>query len=433
MKDFSDVQNVHFIGIGGIGISAVARMFLDEGLVVSGSDVHTSRVLKQLLEKGAKITLGEHSAEALPKETDLVIYTVAISSSNPELVEAKRRGVPTLSYPEALGVLSNGYKTIAVAGTHGKTTTTAMMGAVLKDAGLDPTVVVGSLLSDGGSNYVSGDGDYLIVEADEYRRAFLNLSPYILIITNIEVDHLDYYRDLEDIKDAFGELACRLPKNGYLICDKKSPTLDAVIKNTKAHVVDYVDYFDDALHLKMPGEHYRADAAAAEAVATSIGISKSVIRKALEAYSGVWRRFEYKGVVKSGALVYDDYAHHPTEIMATLKAAKNYFTGKRIVVLFQPHQYSRTKALFDDFARAFGSADEIFVLPIEKIREEKDPAVSSEKLVNAMRKADTKAQVVSSSDEATEVLEKNLKENDVLFTMGATEVYKVGEELVRQN
>ena len=428
--NLESVKKVHFIGIGGIGLSAVARMFILEGKQVIGSDKRRSRVTDQLEKMGAQIHIGEHSAEFLSSDTDLVVYSVAVQHTNPEREEVKRRSLPTLSYPEVLGYISREYKTIAVSGTHGKTTTTAMVGKILKGAGLDPKIIVGSLLVEEGNNYVHGRGEYFVVEADEYRRAFLNLSPFVLIIINLEADHLDYYKDLVDIQNAFGELAEKIPEKGCLICDTTNLALAPIIKRAKAKIVNYREYFDDGLKLQIPGEHYLMDAAAAAAAAASLGISRDIIQKALESYSGTWRRFEYKGKTKDGALVYDDYAHHPTEIKATLKAAKEHFRNKRLTVLFQPHQYGRTKALFDDFAHAFGDADSVYLLPIEQIREEKDPAVSSEKLVKAMQKIHLSTQVVGSYDAATELLKENLEKDDVLFTMGATDVYKVGERLL---
>lgn len=428
--NLKSVKKVHFIGIGGIGLSAVAHMFILEGKQVSGSDKHRSRVTDQLEKRGAQIHIGEHTKELLPGDTELVVYSVAVSYTNPERKEANRRSLPVLSYPKVLGYISQEYKTIAVSGTHGKTTTTAMVGKILKDAKFNPRVIIGSLLAEEGSNYVHGTGEYFIVEADEYRRAFLNLSPFILIITNLEVDHLDYYKDLADIQDAFGELAEKIPENGYLICDTADLALAPIIGRAKAKIVNFQEYLDKNLKLKIPGAHYLADAAAAAATAASLDIPQEITRKALESYLGVWRRFEYKGKTKEGTLVYDDYAHHATEIKATLKAAKEYFKNKRIIVLFQPHQYSRTKALFNDFVHAFRDADVVYLLPIEQIREEKDPSVSSEKLAEAMQKVHPSTQVVGSYDAATELLKKNLKKIDVFFTMGATDVYKVGEQLL---
>ncbi|MFH1170793.1 MAG: UDP-N-acetylmuramate--L-alanine ligase [Candidatus Vogelbacteria bacterium] len=370
MTNLSSRQKVYFIGIGGIGVSALARKYLSDGYQVLGSDRTTSLITTELEKLGVKIFLKQRAGN-ITADFDLVIYTIAIPANHPELVRARKLGIKVLSYPEALGKLSRKVFTIAIAGTHGKTTTTAMVAEILLTARRDPMVIVGSLLRRAGarqSNFIAGKGP-LVVEACEYRRSFLNLSPQILVITNIDNDHLDYYRDLADIQSAFAELASKVPKDGKVITEKEYLQIKLPIK------------------LLVPGQHNQRNAQAAIAVAKTVGISERLARRALASFRGTWRRFEYKGKTKRGALIYDDYAHHPTEIRATLAAAREEFPRRRIIVIFQPHLYSRTKLLFKEFTESFADADEILILPIYAAREPKDKTISSRILATAIPRA----------------------------------------------
>ena len=379
---------------------------------------------------GVKIFFG-HRAENLPPDADLVIYTIAVPPDNPELLAAKRLGIKTLSYPEALGEISARKFTIAVAGTHGKTTTTAMLAKIFIDAGLDPTVIVGSILPTQKSNFIFGRSKYFIVEACEYRRSFLNLSPRILVITNIDNDHLDYYRDLADIESAFAELAGKLPADGALVCDRNDERLKSVLLNTRCLTFDYRQLPTTDLKLSVPGEHNQRNAQAALAVAAVVGIDQSVARRSLETFSGTWRRFEFKGRTAGGALVYDDYAHHPTEIRATLAGARELFPDQKIVVIFQPHLYSRTKLLLNDFATSFHGADQVIVLPIYAAREPFDASISAEILAEAITKQGVPARAVSGFESASNYLQ-NLKPNpyNLILTMGAGDIFQLAENLV---
>ena len=422
----AESKNIHFIGIGGIGISAIARMFLLEGKKVSGSDMSDSKAVKELEKFGAKIHIG-HSAENIPEHTDLVIYTIAIDKNNPELKEVIKRNIKILTYPESLKEVSKDKYTIAVSGTHGKTTTTAMIAKIMIDAGLDPTVIVGSFLKGHESNFIAGKSKYFVVEACEYRKSFLNIKPTIALITNIDNDHLDYYKDIKDIQNAFGEFISEVDKNNYVIADINNKIVSPVLKATKANVINSKDFFDGELKLKIPGEHNKEDASFAFAVANILGIDKEKAKKSLEEFVGTWRRFEYKGETKNGVLIYDDYGHHPTEIKATLAGAREFFGKKKIFVAFQPHLYSRTKILLNDFATAFGAADEVLIAPIFAAREKFDPSITSEILADKIK--GTKALSFNNFSEIENYLSKNLKKDDVLITIGAGDIYKVGENL----
>ncbi len=402
------IKKVFFIGIGGIGISALAKMALSKGMKVSGVNDEEGKTVDTLRELGVEVIMSPGTLENLP-QVDLYVYSDAWIYRGPEILEqAKKTGKPVMSYFEALGEFAKEYKVIAIAGAHGKTTTTAMVAEILVDAGLDPTVVVGSFIKKFNSNFRKGKGEYLIVEADEYNRHFLNFHPYLTVVTNIEVDHLDYFKNLEDIEDAF----------------------DQLLAQSENKILDYKKYLAEIPQLSVPGEHNRMNAAAAFAVAATLGIKEGTIKKSLAEFSGTWRRLELRCRTPKGVMIYDDYAHHPTEIRASLEALRSIYPRgeKTITVLFQPHLYSRTKALFEDFVTCFQDADRILLLPIYFAREKKDESVSSEKLAEAMKGEG--AQVIAfpdfkSAEEAVSAL--SLGSRDVFVTMGAGEAYKVAD------
>jgi len=431
IADLKKYQNVHFIGIGGIGVSAIARMMLLEGKNVSGSDTKDSGITDELSLLGAAIFIGQ-SKDNIKENVDLVVYTVAVLEDNPEFISAKERGIKCLSYPEVLGLISKNKKTIAVSGTHGKTTTTAMIARIFIDSGKEPTVVVGSKLLEGSdnlrSNFVAGEGEYFIVEACEYRRSFLNIHPTIGVITNIDNDHLDYYKDLEDIQSAFRSFAELIPKEGVLICDRSDERLKSVIEGLTCTIVDYMDFYDENIEISVSGEHNRKNASVAIAVGSVCGIDVSESKKALKEFKGTWRRFENKGETTNGVFVYDDYGHHPTEVRATLAGAREKFPNKKITVVFQPHLYSRTRLLIDDFAKSFDDADEVLFLPIYAAREPFDGSIKSEMLAE---KIGDKAMSFLNFSDIENHLKNSLKESDILITMGAGDVYKVGEHLLQ--
>ncbi|MCX6747792.1 MAG: Mur ligase family protein, partial [Candidatus Nomurabacteria bacterium] len=385
-----------------------------------------SGVITELQNIGIPITIGQ-GFELIPKDVDLIVYTIAIPHYDPKLFEQiKSSGIMSKTYPEMLHYVTDNKYTIAVSGTHGKTTTTAMIGKVLIDAKLDPSMIVGSILKEYKSNLVVGKGEHFVVEACEYERSFLNINPTILVITNIEADHLDYYKDLVDIQNAFNQLIGQT-KN-YVVCNLKDLPTGQTYGNVE--FVDYTKYLDQVPKLAVPGEYNRMNAACALAVADILKISKEVADTSLANFQGTWRRLEKKGMTKEGTIVYDDYAHHPTEVRASLSGLKELYPEKRITVLFQPHLYSRTKALFEEFVNCFDQADQVYLLPIYFAREAPDPEISSEILAQAMQAKGVEVIAFPdfiSAEDAIKAL--SLKDNDVFVTMGAGEAYKVAEKV----
>ncbi len=425
----STAKNIHFIGIGGIGVSAIARMMMLAGKNVSGSDTTRSRITDALKGLGARIFIG-HKEGNIAKNTDLIIYTVAVLKTNPELVAAKKRGIPVLTYPEALGLVSRDKYTIAVSGTHGKTTTTAMIAHVLTKAGFHPTAVVGSLLKDSRTNFIAGKGEYFVAEACEYKKSFLNLSPQILVITNIDNDHLDYYKTFANLQKAFHEMAMKVPPNGYIVTNPKDKKVAPALRGVVAKVVDYIKVRAPRT-LLAPGAHNVSNARAAIAVAEVLGIPRIKVERALATFPGTWRRFEYKGKTKRGALIYDDYAHHPTEIAATLAGARELFPKKRITVVFQPHLYSRTKLLLSLFATALGKADSVIVTDIYAAREKRDHSISAGMLADKVRRINRNTLYLSKFKDIATELKKSRGPKDIIITMGAGNVFQVAEDMVK--
>jgi UDP-N-acetylmuramate--alanine ligase len=399
-----DYKNYYFIGIGGIGISAIARMLNLQGKEVSGSDSNQSEIVDDLQKLGIKVFIG-HNTKNLDKDTEVVIYSVAIPEDNPEIIEAKKRNLICLSYPQALGELSKKMYTIAVSGTHGKTTTTAMIGHILRKAGLDPTVVVGSKILGENSNFIAGKGKFLVVEACEYKRSFLNISPSILVITNIEADHLDYYKDLDDIKSAFKEMEQKVPKDGF------------VIKETDYKKVK-IDFT-----LSISGEHNILDAQVAIKTAEMLGIPQEKSKEFLKDFRGTWRRLEFKGE-KDGDIFYDDYAHHPTEITASLSALREKHKNRELICVFEPHQQSRTKLFFNDFVEALKLADKVFVAPILITREIDDHKTTNKTLSDVINKF-VPSFPVENAQELQKILQKIKNKKPLcIVLMGAGNIYK---------
>ena len=397
------------VGVGGIGMSALAQLYAAHGIRVSGSDREESPATKMLAQKGVAVFIGQ-KAEQVPPDADLLVYSDAVPTDNPERTRGKELKIPELSYFEALGKAVEGKRVVAVAGTHGKTTTTAMLGKILIDGGVDPTVIVGSIAADFGSNFRAGRSDIVVVEACEYRKHFLAFHPEVLLITNVEWDHTDYFKSHEELEAAFYEAEGQSQK-----------------------VMRHEDYMKElAPELLLPGEFNKENARAAKAAARAIApnISEESIDHSLAAFKGTWRRFEYKGKLSGGALLYDDYAHHPTAIRRTIEAAREKFPGKKIVVFFHPHLYSRTRDLFPDFAKALALADEAYILPVYAAREAHDPTVTNAALADAVNKKGGKATAVSGLVEVTQIL-KTLGADTVAFTMGAGDVYKAGEEALK--
>jgi len=420
-------KHVHFIGIGGIGMSGLARLFAHEGATVTGSDAHETDITKALETEGISVTYAQ-TAENITSSIDLVVYTEAMPVDHEELVAARERGIRTVNYFTALGEIANEYYLIAVSGTHGKTTTTAMLIDILEEGGLDPTAIVGSLRSKTGSNYRAGKSKYFIAEACEYRRDFRHLKPDVLIITNLEHEHVDYYENLAAVQAAFRELTQSLPADGFLICDTSDKNITPVLEGVKAKVIDYRAYIDPLMQLHLPGVHNRLNAAAAMAAAGTLGLEREVARTALEHFAGTWRRFEFKGEV-NGAKVYDDYAHHPTEIKAAIAGARELYPSRKLTVVFQPHTYSRTTSLFNDFVEALSLADQVVLVPIYAAREANESGVASEQLVEELNAKNIPARFFHTLEAAALAVKEEMSNTGVVLVMGAGTITNVATSL----
>jgi len=437
------VNKVHFIGIGGIGVSALAKYYLTKGWQVSGSDLVSSEITESLKRLGVKIRIGRHKAENLPKDADLVIYSPAVQKSNPELKSAFSSQSRVLSYPQALGELTKKYFTIAVTGTHGKSTTASMLGLLLTKAGLDPTVIVGTKMKEfGDSNCRAGKSKYLVIEADEHFASFLNYWPKIIVLTRLEADHLDYFKNFKNYISAFKKFISHLPENGVLVANKDDKNIRELTGSGKQKIyrftksIDYSVKRPDAKRLKkvlkVPGEHNISNALAALKVARILKIPDKVSFRALSEYKGSWRRFEEK-TIKLNAKNYkliNDYGHHPTEIKATLQAAREKYPKKKIWCAYQPHQYQRTFYLFKDFVKAFKEApvDKLIITDIYDVagRENKEikKKVNSEKLVKAVNKNSV---MYLPKTKILNYLKKNLQGGEVLIIMGAGDIYELSK------
>ncbi|MGQ9666987.1 MAG: UDP-N-acetylmuramate--L-alanine ligase [Anaerolineae bacterium] len=449
---------VHFVGIGGTGLSAIARVLLEQGEQVSGSDLQASALTAGLARQGAVVLIG-HRAENV-HGADVVVVSSAVHADNPEVEEARRRGIPVMKRAEFLGRLLAGRRVIAVAGTHGKTTTTAMIAWMLTSAGLEPGFIVGGEMVNLGTNARAGKSGYFVIEADEYDRMFWGLTPWLAVVTNIELDHVDCYPTLKEAREAYAVFLSRTLKDGaWLICSESRMAMEAALTAAQQYPQERPALFTygwgaadwraelagtspaggrrfwahwqgqafGPVELRVPGDHNVLNALAAVAVGRHLGLGIGHISAALESYVGVGRRFEVKGEA-GGVTVVDDYAHHPTEIRATLGAARQRFPGRRIWAVFQPHTYSRTKALLAEFAHSFGDADGVIVTDIYAAREMDDGSVHASQLVEAMEGG--KARYIGALDEARRYLLEHVKPGDVVITLGAGDGCRVGEELL---
>ncbi len=430
-------HHVHFVGIGGIGMSALAQWYAAQGTRVSGSDTAASPVTRRLIEKGIAIA-ASHKSENLPAGAELVVYSDAVPEENPERAAARARGIPEQSYFEALGAVTRHFsQVVAVAGTHGKTTTTAMASLALHKSGVPLTAFVGSLVPQfpEGSNVLAAGDAACVVEACEYRNHLLNLSPTILVITNLEWDHTDWFLSVEALHETMRRAIARLPQGGALVYDGEDATLCALAGAASEGVV-CIDYRAmDVPPLRVPGHFNRRNAQAAFAAACRVAPgSAASLREALGEFRGVWRRFEYKGRTRGGAAVYDDYAHHPTAVRETLRAARERFPEKRIIAAFQPHLYSRTRDLFDGFVDALTHADAVHLLPVYAARERQEdfPDVSSEKIARALSQHKRGAVQVHPTHGVLEAALRDTQGDAVIFILGAGDIYRVAAALVER-
>ncbi len=449
-------KNIYMIGIGGCGMSAIAEVLFRMGYKVSGSDLSSNDYTKRLENLGIKIFKG-HSKKNL-KDADLVIISSAIKEDNPELKEAKKRGIPVVLRGEALGWLMSLKDGIAVAGTHGKTTTTSMIAKTLICAGLDPTVLVGGKLKWLGSNVFFGKGRYILAEADESDGTFLSIKPKIAVVTNIDADHLDFYKNFKNIKKSFQKFMENVPDDGINIVCGDDKNIKDVITNLdkrfltygfdpKNHIfakiisLNYKSSFDvfwkgkkwDRVILSIPGVHNVLNALAVIGVGIFLGIPKNKIFEALSSFEGVGRRIEVKGE-KDGILVIDDYGHHPKEIEVTLSTVKNTFKPLRLITVFQPHRYSRTKALYKEFCKCFKNTDLLILTSIYPAGEKAILDVKESKLCEEIKNCcpDVGVLFCPEFEDCVEKLKKIVKKGDVILTIGAGDVWKVGEMFLKE-
>lgn len=455
---FSSIKKLHFVGIGGIGMSGIAEILLDQGFTVSGSDRVLSEVTDRLTKLGAEVFEG-HRAEHVKEDVDALVYSSAVSLDNPEVLEAQRRKIPIIRRAEMLAEVMRLKYGIGIAGTHGKTTTTSMVSLVLMEGSLDPTVIVGGKLSGlGGTNARLGKGEFIVVEADEFDRSFLSITPTIAVLTTLETDHLDCYRDLEDIKMAFLQFANKVPFYGFVVLCLDEPALQDIMPQlNKKKIITYglnpqADLQAVEIHhkencttftvvreeselgkmtLQVPGEHNVRNALAAIAVGLELGVVFPSVRTGIEKFTGVYRRWEKKGEV-DGITVYDDYAHHPTECRATLTGVKAGWR-RRIVCVFQPHLYSRTRDFYEEFGKVFLLSDVLVVTDVYPAREEPIQGVTGELIANAAEQFGHKdVHYVPDKRTVPDTLKKIVKKGDIVITMGAGDIWKYGEEFLNQ-
>jgi len=445
--NFDQIRTIHFVGIGGIGMSGIAEILAESGLSVSGCDLRRSAATDLLESRGIRVDIGHDRAHL--SGVDMVVVTAAVKGANDEVDEARRGGIPIVRRAEMLGEIMRGKRAIGVAGTHGKTTTSAMVATVLAEAGLDPTILIGGMVSNFGGNAKRGNGDLAVVEADEYDRTFHELHPQIAVVTNIEADHLEYFGSLDAIIEAFRIFAEGVPEGGLIVGCVDDPAVASLLAATSLRTVKYglsegadiratnITFESRGAHFEVPGfgwfklfvpgEHNVRNALAAIAVGRELGITAHTIAMALAKFLGVDRRFQILGEY-AGALIVDDYAHHPTEIRATLDAARRGYPQRRLIALFQPHLFSRTSEFADEFALALRTADVAIVAPIYAAREKAIEGVSARMIAEA---EDGIEFLDRSNNEIYNEMRRRLEPNDIFITMGAGDVHEIAEMLVR--
>lgn len=448
-------KNVHMIGIGGVSMSGIAAILDNWGIHVTGSDRSESDTTKKLNEKNIKVTIG-HNLDDITN-SDIVVYSAAIKDDDPEIIKAKELNIPTIERADFLGEITRCYKdTICVSGTHGKTTTTSMLSLCFLEALKDPTIQVGAYLNRLDGNYKVGNSEHFILEACEYVESFLKFSPKAEIILNIDNDHLDYFKNFENIKNAFIKYVKLLPPDGILVLNGDDYNCLSLSENTNVKTITYGitnkntdffavnitfdnngfaefdvyshDKFFNRIKLNVPGMHNVLNSLSCIALCSEYGINKNIIKSALEKFTGAHRRFEFKGKV-NGASIYDDYGHHPTEIIATAKSLMNKKYNKSWVV-FQPHTYSRTKNLLDDFAKALLNFDNIIVLDIYAAREKNVYGISSKDLIDKIKSLGKDANYIPDFENCVTYLKNNIEPDDIIMTLGAGTVTKIGPMLI---
>lgn len=448
-------KKIHFIGIGGVSMSGLAAILLNAGYKVSGSDSKESENTKKLEKDGAEIYIG-HNANNL-NNVDLIVYTAAIPKDNPEIIKAIQNNIQLMDRAEFLGQIMKGHKfNVAVAGTHGKTTTTSMLSHVTLNANLDPTILVGGNLDIINGNFRIGNSEYFLTEACEYKQSFLKFFPYVGIILNIDADHLDFYRDLDHIKDTFKKFISIIPENGYIVANADDLNVREVLVDAKCNVLTYginkgdiqaknisfdekgcgtFDVFRNTnklitLSLNVPGMHNVSNALSAICCSIIFNLPFEEVRDGLQSFKGAHKRFEYKGV-KDGITIIDDYAHHPVEIKATLSTAKR-MSHNKMYCIFQPHTYTRTKTLFDDFVSCFDDSDEVILMDIYAAREKDTGEISSLQLGDAIRSNGMNCINVHSHEEALNYIKTHAHSGDLILTVGAGDVVEVGEMFLQK-
>ena len=454
---FRSINNIHFVGIGGIGMSGIAELLLAEGFRISGSDLATGDVTARLEQLGARIMQG-HAPENVA-DAEVVVYSSAVKpEENPETREAMRRKIPLIRRAEMLAEVTRLHYGVAVAGTHGKTTTTSMIGLVLIEGGIDPTVIVGGKLADlGGTNARRGEGEWTVVEADEYDRSFLSLLPTVAVVTNLESEHLDIYSDLDDLKRSFIEFANKVPFYGFIALCLDEPTLVDIMPKLTRRVISYgtssqcdvrasdIEYEEGTsrftvslrgkelgtIELGVPGLHNVKNALAAVTIGLALDVPFESVAGALRKFSGVYRRLEVKGE-DNGVLVIDDYAHHPTEVKATLEGVKRGW-NRRVVAVFQPHTYTRTRDFHDEFGKSFLNADLVVITDVYPAREQPIEGVTGELVArSAADFGHRHVEYVADKENVPEYLASLLEPGDIVLTMGAGDIWKIGEKILEQ-
>ncbi len=448
------VKNVHFVGIGGIGMSGIAEILLSQGFTITGSDLNKTEVTDRLESLGIKVFEG-HSSDNL-KDADVVVYSSAVNLENPEVKEALARKIPVIKRSEMLAECMRMKYGIGIAGTHGKTTTTSMVGLVLTEAGIDPTIIVGGKLSSlGGTNARLGQGEYIVVEADEFDRTFLKLTPTIAALTTLEKEHLDTYKDLDDIKLAFVEFANKVPFFGFVVLCLDEPALQDVIpqinkkiftyglspqadvraanithsQNYSEFTVVYLSKELGKLRINIPGLHNVKNSLVAVTIAKQMGVEFDVIKKALESFNGVYRRFEKK--YDNDVMVIDDYGHHPTEINVTLDGIRRGW-NRRLVAVFQPHLFSRTRDFYAEFGRSFLNSDVFICTDVYPAREKPIEGINGSLIADTAKKFGHKhVYYEPDKTKVPELLQKIYKKGDIVITMGAGDIWKFGEKFVQ--